>query len=70
MNKKVTKNMTTDAKIRVAYNHIKNNTTYVNWNAAEGVYKQKFKFRPIKAYNFCNRVYKYTIWYGCISSRW
>lgn len=28
--------MTTDAKIRVAYNHIKNNTTYVNWNAAEG----------------------------------
>lgn len=36
MNKKITKNMTTDAKIRVAYNHIKNNTTYVNWNAAEG----------------------------------
>ncbi|EQF26095.1 transglutaminase-like superfamily protein [Clostridioides difficile CD160] len=36
MNNKITKNMTTDAKIMVAYNHIKNNTTYVNWNAAEG----------------------------------
>ncbi len=36
MNKKITKNMTTDAKIRVAYNHIKNNTTYVNWNAKRG----------------------------------
>lgn len=36
MNKKITKNMTTDAKILVAYNHIKNNTTYVDWNAAEG----------------------------------
>ncbi|HGM1122132.1 TPA: transglutaminase domain-containing protein [Clostridioides difficile] len=36
MNKKITKNMTTDAKIMVAYNHIKNNTTYVDWNAAEG----------------------------------
>lgn len=30
MNKKITKNMTTDAKILVAYNHIKNNTTYVD----------------------------------------
>ncbi|HDF3936593.1 TPA: transglutaminase domain-containing protein [Clostridioides difficile] len=36
MNKKITKNMTTDAKILVAYNHIKNNTTYVDWNAVEG----------------------------------
>lgn len=36
MNKKITKNMTTDAKILVAYNHIKNNTKYVDWNAAEG----------------------------------
>ncbi|EGT4823975.1 transglutaminase domain-containing protein [Clostridioides difficile] len=36
MNNKITKNMTTDAKILVAYNHIKNNTTYVDWNAVEG----------------------------------
>ncbi|EML6499635.1 transglutaminase domain-containing protein [Clostridioides difficile] len=36
MNDKITKNMTTDAKILVAYNHIKNNTTYVDWNAVEG----------------------------------
>ncbi|MFL8710406.1 transglutaminase domain-containing protein [Clostridioides sp. GD02377] len=36
MSREIVKYMPTDTKIKVAYNYIKNNTTYVDWNAVEG----------------------------------